>query len=182
MSEIDGGGHLHTTRKHGLHTPKSIPHLAPLPSFIHALCAEPLPVTAPLFCQALASATALDESDLSRWKKEPPFVEDDDNDDLHSEDYTRFTRSLTTVLHGVRMREQNETDIRRQLAFKKEGWDISIGKLRTEVIELLADWQRVVDLDIYHGYHHPREWTMHRHYIQWQARTIYHLYHLKFLG
>ncbi|KAJ7142116.1 hypothetical protein C8R43DRAFT_1131103 [Mycena crocata] len=169
------------TRKHGLHAPKSIPGLAPLPSFIHALCAEPLPEHEPLFQQALASADALDESDLPRWKTEPPFVEDDDNDDPHSDNYTRFTKSLASVLHGVRMREQNVRDALRCAAFKAEGWRAGIDALRMEVVQLLSDWTRVVDLDVYHRYHHPREWEMHRHYIQWQARTIYHLYHLKFL-
>jgi hypothetical protein len=36
--------------------------------------------------------------------------------------------------------------------------------------------------DLYHPFHQSREHLMLQHYIQWQARTIYHLYHLEFLG
>jgi hypothetical protein len=36
--------------------------------------------------------------------------------------------------------------------------------------------------DLYHPFHQSREHLMLQHYIQWQACTIYHLYHLEFLG
>jgi hypothetical protein len=54
-------------------------------------------------------------------------------------------------------------------------------RLREEVAALLLGWKRVKSLGIYNEVHHPREYAMLQHYIQWQARTIYHLYYLGFL-
>ncbi|KAJ7152201.1 hypothetical protein C8R43DRAFT_1127279 [Mycena crocata] len=174
--------HLAKTTRHESSRPlRCIPGLPPLPALVQSMYNEPLPENHAFFRQALEKAGSLDESDLARWKKEPPFVEDEDERNPHSEDYTSFTTSLMAVLHGVRLREQNEEDTIRRTNFKVNGWMASIEILRREVGELLVDWARVVDLDIYHGHHQPREWLMHRHYIQWLARRIYRLYYLKFL-
>ncbi|KAJ7139120.1 hypothetical protein C8R44DRAFT_727228 [Mycena epipterygia] len=155
--------------------------LRPLPIEIDQIYSTPLPENHTLFRQALASANALDESDLQRWKVEPPFVEDDDMTDPHSAGYYHFTESLASVLHGIKLREQNQQDAQRRAEFDKEGQLVGMAALRTEVADLLSAWERVKVLSVYHEYHNPREYTMFQHYRQWQARTIYHLYHIKFL-
>ncbi|KAJ7083069.1 hypothetical protein B0H15DRAFT_802880 [Mycena belliarum] len=142
----------------------------------------PLPEANSLFREALTKPGALDESDLHRWKVEPPFVEDEDTTDPFSERYLRFNQSLAYVLHGVRLREQNEQDTERRLQFSGDGSEAAKFKVCQEIDELLSGWRRVKALSIYHPFHHSREYTMQQHYLQWLARTIYHLYHLKFLA
>ncbi|KAJ7109042.1 hypothetical protein C8R43DRAFT_962621 [Mycena crocata] len=170
-----------TTRKDTLHPVRCIPGLTPLPTLIHDMQMIPLPIDHHFFLQTLAKVGTLDESDLWRWKKEPPFVEDDDDRDPHSEEYLKFTTSIEAVLHGVRMREQNANDVLRRTAFKKKGPEAYMDLLRKQITKLLSDWERVVSVDIYNRFHNPREWAMHRHYIQWLSRTIYRLYYLEFL-
>ncbi|KAJ7637479.1 hypothetical protein B0H17DRAFT_1149459 [Mycena rosella] len=133
------------------------------------------------FQEALKKAHSLDESGLSWWKAEPPFVEDEDLTNPYSNNYFRFTEFLASVLHGVRLREQNEQDIARGAEFDRDGHAAVLVRLHGEVTDLLFQWERVKALEIYHDYHNSREYTMHQHYLQWQAHTIYHLYHLKFL-
>jgi hypothetical protein len=57
-------------------------------------------------------------------------------------------------------------------------------KLREEVRGLLHRWETVTRLSreqFYHPYHDSREYAMLFHYRQWLARTIFSLYHLKFM-
>ncbi|KAJ7083044.1 hypothetical protein C8R43DRAFT_1142744 [Mycena crocata] len=129
----------------------------------------------------MSNSNALDESDLARWQRKPPFEADDDERDTYSPEYQQYTTSLITVLHGVKMREQNEKDHLRRKEFKVKGWDRCLESLRAEVEQQLMEWEHLTNLNIYHPYHHPREWATHWHQIQWRARTIYHLYYLKFL-
>ncbi|KAJ7251182.1 hypothetical protein B0H12DRAFT_1234251 [Mycena haematopus] len=164
--------------------PLSIPGL-PTPTVdIQERYNTPLPDQEPLFQAALSSADALDESDLARWKKEPPFVEDEDTTDPYSSDYFAFTKSLVNVLHGVRLREQKIRDAQRRVEFLEEGWKVAMGELREEVRILLERWAIVTRLareQFYHPYHNSREHAMLEHYLQWLGRTIYSLYYLKFL-
>ncbi|KAJ6533960.1 hypothetical protein DFH09DRAFT_1092126 [Mycena vulgaris] len=155
--------------------------LPPLDLEINWLYHTSLPESHPLFREALAKPDALDESDLHRWKAEPPFEEDNDASDPDSDAYHRFTQSLVDVLHGVRLREQNELDVQRRADFNVNGMTAGVTALREELETLLLSWERVKALNIYHEHHDSREFAMCRHYLQWQARTIYHLYHLKFL-
>ncbi|KAJ7706757.1 hypothetical protein B0H17DRAFT_1125595 [Mycena rosella] len=178
----------HTTRKESKHPrdiplpfPTSILGLPPLGIEIEQMYTIPLPEAHHFFRDALTKPGSLEESDLHRWKAEPPFFEDEDMTDPYSTNYLRFTDSLASVLHGVRLREQNKRDIERRVEFYRDGRPAALVRLRTEVADLLSGWERVKALDIYHEYHNSREHTMHQHYLQWQARTIYHLYHLKFL-
>ncbi|KAJ7490763.1 hypothetical protein FB451DRAFT_1166091 [Mycena latifolia] len=102
--------------------------------------------------------------------------------DPYSDRYHRFTQNLASVLHGVRLREQRERDVLRRAEFTNNGTAAGMAALCEEVVYLLSSWERVKVLDIYDQYHHSREYVMHQHYLQWQARTVYHLYHLKFLN
>lgn len=155
--------------------------LPPLPIEIEQMCSIPLPEDHPLFREALTKPDALNLSDLPRWKAEPPFVEDDNMSDLHSAGYHRYTVALASVLHGYKLREQNQRDVQRRAEFDRVGKLTGMAALRAEVVELLSAWERVKVLGVYHEYHNPREYTMLQHYHQWQARTIYHLYHAQFL-
>ncbi|KAJ7239175.1 hypothetical protein B0H12DRAFT_1237627 [Mycena haematopus] len=162
----------------------TLPELPPPTERMLELHNEPLPLDAQLFKQALSSPEALDESDLARWKKEPPFVEDEDTSNPYSSSYLAFNKSLVEVLHGVRLREQNVWDIQLREDVSTKGRGFVIHGLQQEVAEMWKRWERVeqlLDERKYHPYHQSREYAMLEHYIQWLARTIYHLYYLKFL-
>ncbi|KAJ7239576.1 hypothetical protein B0H12DRAFT_1228040 [Mycena haematopus] len=164
--------------------PTSIPGLPALNTEIEKWYNTPLPENEPLFKEALRSADALDESDLMRWKTEPPFVEDDDTTDPYSAGYLKYTHSLTHVLHGVRLREQNAEDLRWRAKFAEDGWVAALHDLKEEVQLLLERWERMEDLSTrrpYHPFHASREHAMFQVYVQWLARTIFHQYYLKFL-
>ncbi|KAK7062219.1 hypothetical protein R3P38DRAFT_2493406, partial [Favolaschia claudopus] len=145
---------------------------------------QPLPLDSPLFAQALRSADALDESDLGRWKAEPPFEEDGDLMDPHSDGYLRFTKSLSEVLHGVRVREQRLRDTSLQEEVARKGLQTVVCSIQAEVRELLRCWDRVDKLiraQFYHPFHQSREFAMLEHYLQWLARSICHFCYLEFL-
>ncbi|KAJ7168056.1 hypothetical protein B0H12DRAFT_1083354 [Mycena haematopus] len=101
----------------------------------------PLPEDDPLYKAALSGAAWLDTSDLGRWKKAPPFEEDDDTSDPYSEAYLRFNKNLAAVLHGDRMRAQNECDAQRRVDFHGAGWKSAMDPLRKEVAQLLKDME-----------------------------------------
>ncbi|KAJ7339316.1 hypothetical protein DFH08DRAFT_964336 [Mycena albidolilacea] len=176
---------LQQRRKVAQHPPTqsltSIPYLPPLSPVLLAWCDLPLPEGDPLYEAALSAAAWIDVSDIARWKKLPPFEEDDDRTDPYSDGYLRFTHNLSKVVHGDHMRMQNERDVQRRSDFVGAGWKVAMGSLREEVVELLKDWERVRNLTIYDPFHQSREHTMLQVYIQWQARTIHHLYYLKFM-
>ncbi|KAJ7828173.1 hypothetical protein B0H13DRAFT_2373348 [Mycena leptocephala] len=145
---------------------------------------QPLPHSAQLFKAALRSPDALDESDLGRWKEEPPFVEDDDTTDPYSPAYLAFTKSLAEVMHGARLREQNRQDIELRETVRTKGRGFVMRTLQPEIREMWMRWERAERLlseRKYNPYHQSREHTMLEHYIQWLARTICHLSDLKFL-
>ncbi|KAJ6489841.1 hypothetical protein C8R45DRAFT_1096827 [Mycena sanguinolenta] len=161
-------------------TPPHIPGIATLSARIHSLAAVALPETEMLYWDALRRSDVLDLSDIARWKKQPPFEEDDDPADPG---YLRFTHNLGIVLHGVRMREENEQDIVHRQEFQA-GATAAMGRLWAEVVGLLACWERGEELraqNIYHLFRQSRELAMLDHWLQWQACTIYRLYYLRFL-
>ncbi|KAJ7195457.1 hypothetical protein GGX14DRAFT_474757 [Mycena pura] len=145
----------------------------------YPLAQLPLPENESLFKEALRCT--LDEHALARWKKEPPFVSDDDPTDPHSWEYRRCTKDLVIALHGVRLREQRVRDDRRRDYFRKLGTKGAFDKLREEVENRLQVWERVTVLNLYDPHTHPRQYTMLKHFIFWEARNIYHVYYAKFL-
>ncbi|KAJ7300889.1 hypothetical protein DFH08DRAFT_828080 [Mycena albidolilacea] len=112
---------LQQRRKVAQHPPTqsltSIPYLPPLSPVLLAWCDLPLPEGDPLYEAALSAAAWIDVSDIARWKKLPPFEEDDDRTDPYSDGYLRFTHNLSKVVHGDRMRMQNERDVQRRSDF-----------------------------------------------------------------
>jgi hypothetical protein len=82
------------------------------------------------------------------------------------------------------MRAQNKRDVQRRTEFHAAGAKQAMDRLREEVIELLKGWERVQERgkDLYHPFHQSREHLMLQHFMQWQARTIYHLFHLRFMS
>ncbi|KAK6996413.1 hypothetical protein R3P38DRAFT_2799726 [Favolaschia claudopus] len=167
-----------------LSLPNLLPGIPPPTERMLDLRDQPLPLDSPLFAQALRSADALDESDLGRWKAEPPFEEDEDPMDPYSEGYHRFTNSLSAVLHGVRLREQRLRDTNLQEEVDRKGLQAVLSSIQVEVRELLLCWGRVERLlgaQLYHPFHQSRESVMLEHHFQWLARTICHLSFLEFL-
>ncbi|KAK6992440.1 hypothetical protein R3P38DRAFT_3225835 [Favolaschia claudopus] len=141
----------------------------------------PLPTHSELFAEALRSPDTVDESDLARWKNEPPFEEDEDSSDPDSAAYLRFTNSLVDVLHGVRLREQNRRDAELREEIQSNGREHLFRRLQQDVLKKRAAWCRVEEIErtgIYHPSHQPREFAMLKHYIQWLGRSICHLYYL----
>ncbi|KAK7064631.1 hypothetical protein R3P38DRAFT_3165655 [Favolaschia claudopus] len=176
-------------RKH-----RKIPPIKPLPDTLPLvplptprqleLYQSPLPTHSHLFNEALRSPNTLDESELARWKMEPPFEEDSDAADLYSAPYSRFTDSLTEVLHGVRLREQKQQEAELREMLLSQGQEEMLQRLRHDVLKMSQVWRRVERLEnqgLYHPYHQPRQYTMLQHYLHWLARSICNLYYLKFL-
>ncbi|KAJ7235175.1 hypothetical protein B0H12DRAFT_1238852 [Mycena haematopus] len=168
-------------RKGPLRPPNTLPQLPTPTARMVELSNQALPIGSRLFEEALRSSDAVDESDLGRWKAAPPFVEDDDTMDPYSAGYLAFTKSLADVLHGVRLREQNEKDSELRQAVLTKGRDLVIRGLQDEVAETWICWGKADELlggCKYHPFHHSREHTMLLHHIQWLARTICHLLNL----
>ncbi|KAK7062072.1 hypothetical protein R3P38DRAFT_3303115 [Favolaschia claudopus] len=145
---------------------------------------SPLPTHSHLFAEALRSPDALDESELARWKTEPPFEEDSVATDPHSAPYLTFTTSLTEVLHGIRLREQNQRDAELREQLLMQGQEGMLQSVRYEVLKMSQAWRRVERLEnegLYHPYHQSREYAMLGLYLRWLASSICHLYYLKFI-
>jgi hypothetical protein len=122
----------------------------------------------------------LSNEGLPRWMAKPPFAMDEDETDPYSADYRFWTECLEAIIHGYRMRLQLEDDRQRRLDLTAKGWPVFMDALREEVFELLRNWE-MVNIRMYHAYHASRQYRMHKLYLWWQARTIYHLYYLRFL-
>lgn len=155
-------------------------NLPPLSSFLKARVREPLPTKSPLYLEALGGFIRPDlAGELERWRKEPPFALDTSSA-VSSTAYWFRTQDLEAVLHGVRMREQEEKILERQTQLESSGYEAGMEVLRAEVVQLLADFERVSKLE-YHPYVYSWEYAMWKHYITWQVRTIHHLYYLEFV-
>ncbi|KAJ7803070.1 hypothetical protein B0H14DRAFT_3487814 [Mycena olivaceomarginata] len=160
---------------------RSIPYLPPLPHEIHRLQQKRLPESAVLYQDALGGDDiVLSNEGLPRWMAKPPFAMDEDETDPYSADYRFWTECLEAIIHGYRMRLQLEDDRQRRLDLTAKGWSVFMDALREEVFELLRNWE-MVNIRMYHAYHASRQYRMHKLYLWWQARTIYHLYYLRFL-
>ncbi|KAJ7738455.1 hypothetical protein DFH07DRAFT_778984 [Mycena maculata] len=124
------------------HIPLQIPHLPPLGAAIDEHSQLPLPTDQPFFRDALLRSDRLDLSDIGRWKKEPPFEDDNDPAEPQSDAYRSYTRSLGFVLHGTRLREQHERDVQRWRKFKEGDLEEAMSGLRDEVRAMLEGWER----------------------------------------
>ncbi|KAK7053897.1 hypothetical protein R3P38DRAFT_2761638 [Favolaschia claudopus] len=127
--------------------PDTLP-LVPLPTPRQLeLYHSPLPTHSQFFIDALRSSDTLDESDLARWKTEPPFEEDCDSADPHSAPYLRFTNSLTEVLHGVRLREQKQQEAEMREELIHSGQEGMLHRLRYDVLKKSQIWRQVEKLE-----------------------------------
>jgi len=149
-----------------------------LPSDLVKQALLPLPETTDLFQRALASSDDLDESDLWRWKDGPPYVVDPGSTSTVSELY--YTERLVEVMHGIWSREQHKDNEARRKQFLQTGHIAALESLHTEVVAMLDEWEVLTHFLKYYSAG-AREMTMAEVYVQWQARKIYHLYHLHFM-
>src|ERR1700733_10307696 len=138
----------------------------------------PLPESTFLFQEAPISPDNLDESDLWRWEGGPPYVVESKSTSTPSE--LHYTERLIEVVHGVRLREQRKADMVRRNEFLKKNRAVALEGLSVEITAMLEDWNILILFmqDYAAG---ARELTMAHIYLQWQARTIYHMYNLLFL-
>ncbi|KAJ7735881.1 hypothetical protein B0H14DRAFT_3516683 [Mycena olivaceomarginata] len=108
---------------------------------------EPLPTKSPLYLEALGGFIHPDlAGELERWRKEPPFALDTSSA-VSSAAYWFRTQDLEPVLHGVRMREQEEKILECQTQLESSGYEAGMEALRAEVVQLLADFERVSKLE-----------------------------------
>ncbi|KAJ7716596.1 hypothetical protein DFH07DRAFT_785386 [Mycena maculata] len=119
------------------HIPPHLPHLTPLGAATDERSQLPLPTDQPLFRDALLRPDGLDLSDIGRWKKEPPFEDDNDPAEPQSDAYRSYTRSLGFV----RLREQHERDVQRRRKFKEGDLEEAMNGLRDEVRAMLEGWE-----------------------------------------
>ncbi|KAJ7834257.1 hypothetical protein B0H14DRAFT_3462210 [Mycena olivaceomarginata] len=124
----------------------SVLNLPPLSSFLKARVREPLPTKSPLYFEALGGFIRPNlAGELERWRKEPPFALDTSSA-VSSAAYWFRTQDLEAVLHGVRMREQEEKILERQTQLESSGYEAGMEALRAEVVQLLADFERAPKL------------------------------------
>ena len=87
---------------------------------------------------------------------------------------------LVEVMHGVCLREQHEDDEVRRQQISQTDYTAALQSLCIEVAAMLEEWQSLTSFLEYYSAG-AREMTMAQVYLQWQARRIYHLYHLDFM-
>jgi hypothetical protein len=139
-----------------------------LPAALISLALLPLPNTY-LFLEAYKSADNLDESDLGQWDLDPPYDLLRVPEDTPSEE--RFTVNLVDVMHGRRLRQEEE---------EKDRWNNQRGpnvreNILQEIGPALERWQSLARyLKTYQAT--SREVRMAEHLLQWRARKIHWLY------
>jgi hypothetical protein len=101
------------------------------------LASLPLPKEARLFQEALRSADNLDESDLGRWDVDPPL---DLNSGVESISESRYMARLTEVMHGRRLRQQQERDKERLTQ-----WDAERRTTQERIDEVARELAQAVD-------------------------------------
>jgi hypothetical protein len=138
----------------------------------------PLPESSYLFQEALASPENLDESDIWRWEHGPPYVVDSGSTATPSE--LHHTERLVEVIHGVRLREQRKADVVRHCQYWQMDHSEALEGLALEVKAMLQEW-KTLSLFVRDYTAGAREMTMAQVYLQWQARTIHHMYYLLFI-
>ena len=140
---------------------------------------HPLPDSTHLFQEALLGPDNLDESDLWRWKDGPPYVVESTST-ANARPEGNYTERLVEVMHGVRLCKQHREDEARHYKFWEEDRTAALEGLCVEVDGMLKEW-KTLTLFLHHYSAGAREITMAKIYLQWLARTIYHLHYLLFL-
>ncbi|KIM52699.1 hypothetical protein SCLCIDRAFT_140532, partial [Scleroderma citrinum Foug A] len=145
--------------------PSSVPVLSP--SLIHH-ATVPLP-TSPLFLEATQSADALDETDLPRWEKEPPYAYAEPDSTTEEE---TFTCHLVDVMLGWRVRLLNEAKAQRRRRFGNGDHKIIFDELVYDIKEQMVRWMTIYD-SIGDGTSRGHNSRMAVCWLQWQAWNIY---------
>lgn len=142
-----------------------------LPSDLLKQALQPLPEHTYLFQEALASADNLDETDLQQWDLGPPYVHNTPSDSVTE---MRYTERLLEVMHGRRLRQQQEREQERKVLCGEK----SVELREILELELTAAWEEwkvgkefIVD---YEG--GAQEMTMAQLWVQWLARTVYYFH------
>jgi len=157
-------------KKHHGRQGSATPYLPKLPPQLVLQASIPLPnPNSYFFAQALSSADNLDESDLWRWDLEPPYIASPS--DVLSEEYTE---NLIEVMHGRRLRQQQERDQARGAELVGMSHRERREAILVELKAVLESWQRLDSfLPEYRG--SVREVFMAKHLMRWRARTVCHL-------
>ncbi|KAH7903391.1 hypothetical protein BJ138DRAFT_1168197 [Hygrophoropsis aurantiaca] len=140
------------------------------PSTLIALARAPYPDTH-LFHEALRSADAVDESDLSQWDADPPYHYPVP---LDTPAEARFTANIVDVMHGRRLRQERCARMDRAKVWGEEGKAQLCAILKDEIIKQFAQWEaleaKINELDKSVC---ERHMVMARHLLQWKARALY---------
>jgi hypothetical protein len=148
-----------------------------IPRRLLAMAVDPLP-SSYIFNEALLNPDALDESELNQWDQEPPYP----CQMKLSGESTQYMANLIDVMHGRRLRQARHQEDAR-IARVKAG---DIGgvreSIRGEIEDALSTWKRLMsgyvslhcECDLMEG--SCKESQMARHWMQWQARTVYYLH------
>ncbi|KAF7972978.1 hypothetical protein HWV62_16454 [Athelia sp. TMB] len=161
--------HASHSRK-GPSSPSLPSALVNLPHRLLDLAQEPLP-TSDLFHRAASDPDALDESDLPTWDHPPPYQSPPPSESANEE---RFTRNLSDVMHGRRLREFRGKERERMERGMKEQVDDLKQALRDRLLEECDSW---VKLDVlvseFDGCERHR--VMAVNFLQWSARHAHSL-------
>ncbi|KAF8143778.1 hypothetical protein K438DRAFT_1993509 [Mycena galopus ATCC 62051] len=124
-------------------------NLPPLEPKIKQLHNMQLPDDEELFIDALQGAHGRNFSPLDMWREEPPY-----------------THHMKITLHGIRLREEREGEAQQRAAFDAD-WEVAMGVLQEDLLELLETWARVDALsDFYHPSNESHEYATWCHYTQ----------------
>jgi hypothetical protein len=108
------------------------------------------------------------------WGKRPPFAL------IPSEALgLQDTGVAQSILHGIRLRKQKSQDVRRRMELKAMGLKKYLLQLRGQIVALQATLEAMRGIDYAEG---SADHAMLQLWLQWDAREIYHLYHLQFLN
>lgn len=142
------------------------------------LATKSLPVDSTFFQRALHTPEVIDTSDLSQWDGGPPYATLDTILTTTPSEMA-WTAKLMEIWHGYQLRLQRDEDRNRRRDFK-DSRQVVMMSMKEEVERLTEDWQNTEEF-LKNHHEGARETAMAEVFHQWQARYIYHIYHLHFL-
>ncbi|KIN98610.1 hypothetical protein M404DRAFT_157473 [Pisolithus tinctorius Marx 270] len=151
--------------------PGVISSVPSLPPALIAYATIPLPMS-PLFLEAAESADALDESDLLKWEREPPYTYAKPDPTPEEQ---RFTRNLVDVMLGRHARLLGEADTHRAKHLENGDHQQVFTELMGNIAEKLVRWSAIYDTIGGPGMSDNRNIRMAACWLQWQAQDIYHI-------
>jgi hypothetical protein len=137
------------------------------------LALMPLPDTY-LFHEALCGEDALDESELGVWDAKPPYPLSSTPEDSTAE--REFTRRLVEVMHGRRLRMQEENEKKRDKLYGHVPSELKMGIYEDFVAGLRGCERTELFIKCFSSARASQAFQITEHFLQWQARTVYMLY------